>query len=326
MLHRDFRDEVLTRVVTKIHTMPTQVDALFPPTTYPSPNEIAWDILESVREVGSVSAHRTQSTRQARRARGQAMAALVHFWESIEVKRSDAAFLREPGTQDSPETTSNAVTREIAGLVNRLDNLRYFLMCGALRGTVDVTIGGQTVTINYRFPATHLDAVTPAPWSTAGTDIIGDVDTAKDTIMDDAGKIARTMVMNSFTEKYLVKNTDLKEIYRYEYGGLTYASGHLRSPILGLDLRIVDETYKNSAGTVTKYIPDGVVVITSAPDREVAEYAVGQSYEAYDPPQTRRGSRAWEENDPWSTVIGLEENGLPIIYDPNGYYVFQAIT
>ena len=320
------RDAVLTEIVRILHPKPTKLDQWFRPESVDSTGSVQWDIFNSTRALGNFVAHGAEANMVARRPQSWGQGSLTHFFETVACKRFDATQLRQPGTANERRDHLRDVREELTELTTRLENRRYALMAGALQDNQVITIGGVDTTVDYQFAASHLDAAVDSSWAATTTDIIADLETAIGAIQDDSGEIATKALMNRHTQQYFAKNDHIKLYYsRAQLGGSIIASGNLPGPIEGLDVVVVDETYTDSSGTVQKFIPNNVVIVTAEPGPWIS-YLIGLSYETYDPPRSARGSRSWDVQMPWSTIVSLEENGLPVIKVPNAVYVFQAVT
>lgn len=201
-----------------------------------------------------------------------------------------------------------------------------YLDWGSMAGTAPLSFSPG-------FSSTHIDAGASANWSTATTDIKGDLDTGRQLILRDSGVDAWDVLMNSNTYKYLVNNTFAqKSLVKNDQ---VAATGYIQS-IWGYNIHVYDggwygstDTMSAGDGTFYYYVPDNVVVIFSADNVASGRYLLECSPSDAEAPAGHRGIYGWADKavvHPHATTYGLEWTGLPVIMNPDSVYIYTKVT
>lgn len=209
-------------------------------------------------------------------------------------------------------------------------------------GTVYVDYDSQSATsalqsTSLGFRSTHIAATVAANWATAGTDILGDLDTAFATIENDCGATdTPTVAMNKYTyKKTILANTVAAES---EWAKLMRAQNGMLIPGLwGYNWEIIDSGYtvrtskQDGAASFStgKYIPNNVVVLLAGSNIEAGRGMLECQPSDLRAPDSHRGLFAWsdeEQGHPKAIDAGMEESCIPIIQNTDTMYIFGAVT
>lgn len=210
----------------------------------------------------------------------------THYIELVDLEEKEvisAADLRDLYSADkqNQQWAVRGIVDMTKELARRNRNLTNWMRWQMFKDALTITYAdGGAITLDFdmdntdgRLYATHLPDVSgSAPWSTAGSDVIGTVRGWTDTIGRDCGIDANTLVMNKTTWRYLQQNSALAAYLSESYGPVKWLSSRTVAQIVWdldpdnkEDGRIVIENgyYENEAGTRYYWLPDGYVLLTS---------------------------------------------------------------
>ena len=185
---------------------------------------IQYDYVEGTRQTARTVVYNGKSA--ARNTSGVDTRLMKAFFsaEHLPINPQHIANLREPGTNNVEQIARREVDRRVAEARQLQQNLRsstvhatlfdglvYFDALGNL--LPDST--GAVVTADWSVPATNRDqmedisgsAIISASWGTAGTDVIGNIETVKTTALLRTGYPLTTAVYGSNILGYLLGNT-----------------------------------------------------------------------------------------------------------------------
>jgi major capsid protein E len=173
-------------------------------------------------------------------------------------------WLREPGTSEQ-NNARGLITREQADLEARIAYTVEWAVSQALSGTLAVTVGGVSRSIDYGIDATHKPTASTS-WATATTDIPDDVGAWAELIEKDSGYAAADAYVNRNTMAYIIKNTKVQNLLGQGTVREQVAeNGHI-THFMGLDWHVYNAGWIDSAGDFQRFIPDDKVVILPRED------------------------------------------------------------
>lgn len=194
--------------------------------------------------------------------------------------------LRKPGTDATYHTAERKLSRGTQKLRRRIDRRREWMIAKML---VDGTLtynstGGIQFTINYGVPDSHSTTLTGNDvWGTGSArNPIGDFFDINNTLIDDVGKKADIVVMNSSTLQLLLQDNGYNATYFDGIQGLlkksAFGSGDLFSNpskvignLLGIgDITVYDELYETTGWLTAAITTTGTTAyVDDATDFEV---------------------------------------------------------
>ena len=155
----------------------------------------------------------------------------------------------------------NDETRLLEGARARIEQMRMMLLT---TGAISITANGQAYTYDYGLPTGHKgDAA--AKWSIKTSDIISDISGWQDTIENDTGVRPTRAVCDNTVWANMKKNENIsKAIYVLGGGTVSVNDARLRDYLmeeLGLEVSVYTKSYKNDAGTATRFMPANTFVL-----------------------------------------------------------------
>lgn len=166
------------------------------------------------------------------------------------------------------------------GRILRLRNIRRTeqMRWQAFQGSLTLTYPtGSTLLVDYGLPAGHKPTAATLWSDTTNADPVVDIQTWSELIAADSGFYGRILHMNSKTYDYLIRNTKIKNQINFYASGANSILRPRREDILNLftsfatDVQIViydngfrpEGTTTYGVGSITKYLPDGYVLMTT---------------------------------------------------------------
>jgi len=178
-------------------------------------------------------------------------------WKKIDPEHLEN--LRGVGTRE--RRSREHITREQVDMVRRHGALLdEYLLWRMLSGSITVTIGGVSTTVDYGLPNSHKPTAAVS-WFTAGTDILSDIRDWKNTLTEDSSRIPQMAFFNSSLTPAFINNTVIQNYLSNSAEGARVVSEGMVSRLMGLRLIEWDGVYKTSAGTTTKFVPDDRFII-----------------------------------------------------------------
>lgn len=179
-------------------------------------------------------------------------------------------------------------TRRVAGLdlvqrgqVLQLRNERLteYMRWKAFAGSLTITYPtGSQLFIDYGLPSGHKPTVTTLWSDTTNADPVADIQAWSEKLAADSGYYGTRAHMTSKTWDYLIRNAKIKAMLNFYAAGANTIQRPRRQDILELftsfaasvDVVIYDNGYRAEGvigsgwpGSMTKYLPDGVVLMTT---------------------------------------------------------------
>jgi hypothetical protein len=288
-----------------------------------------YDVLVGRTEMSKPNAPNAEAHIRPHGGIGQVAGSFIYMRDKKTFEPTTLHWLREPG-ELAKANAEAAVTRE----VNELDDaiMRFgewavweMLITGKL---VVNRADAPRVDIDYKVPASHI-VTAVAPWSTASTDIMGDVRTWTTKVVEDSGFSVTDAAVNSTTFNYLLKNTDIKNLFN-EQRKEEFLKTRSVKGLLGLDWLIYDLTYVDDwttpgTSTTKKFVPDEkVVFLARAPDA----YGIWEGPSADDEApkgNTGKFSKSWKEKDPSSRLVLEEYSFVPTLPRPDNILIADVV-
>lgn len=178
--------------------------------------------------------------------------------------------------------------------------------------TIPYDRGASTLYINYGLKATHKPVASVLWSSTSTADPVTDVQAWSEVIAGDTGFYGTKLHMNLKTYNYLVNNTKIRDQINFYSNGANSILRPRRQDILelfqsvytGFEIVLYDNGYRDEGqtafgvGTLTKYLPDGYVLMTTDYNLDgtpIADTLDGQVQvpTAFNESVIRQGEQAW---------------------------------
>jgi hypothetical protein len=295
--------------------------------------ERTWDILKANRTLADVVGKHSPSVSQKLEVIGQGNARLARSYENQPVPGSVLIQLRNPGSTSLAKGAAQVIARELKKLNDRIERRDEQMLCGALQGSFDITIHGVTVTVDYKFSASHkctiggaqIDAQTFAiAWSDPGADIKFDVMKVQQKVMDDSGQMIRTAIISPEIKLDLMNNVDARDFLKQTAQGEKFVQTGEIDQMWGLNWRTVRHSFKPEGGSVTRFWPSDTVSFLPEPSTDVAYMSVGSDYI---PTEDRKnmqeviGKYAYAaiKDDPVAVLLYAGKVRIPIIAIPDAF-------
>jgi hypothetical protein len=282
-------------------------------------NKVVWEVLEYGRDMAQINTRTGAPQEIAPPIRAIVTATAISMSEKITIPPDVMADLHAPGDRRQ-KNGQRWVANCVRQLRNRIDKRVALLRCqciGTAAGALSFTLpGGIAETVDLAYKLSH-KSIGDA-WGTASTDIIADIETAKEKISQDAGKMATKMIINKSVMAYIRANTKvlsfLDEIAKRDL----LLTGRLPR-LCELDIEVINDVYvPDSTGTATNYIPDGFCAIMAGDTAERA--TINCAPVSPHAPDGTKGIffHSWTEPGiKAQTHIEYEHNVLPIITQPD---------
>jgi hypothetical protein len=327
MPHPLLETKVMTEMVRLFETPPSW----FRTNLFPAKSTAAWQaeyyVQNASRRITPFQGRGREGTMRAKGDRTLMQHTYLHVRPKDIVKDVDMQSLRKPGSSD----TSEAYGRQL--VVDTLDDLRRevdntFEWVGAqvLQGaTVSVTIDGATVTLTTGLTTTHVTTAS-AGWATAATDIVGDINTAKDIVARDSGLTPDFILVCSSVHTHMINNTVLQNYFKESSDVNNIIRDGRIARLLGLDVVVYDEYYVPDDGTATRiwnaqlaligcYAAKSRSMMLVGPPEDVAMQGMGAGV----------GSKSWNSEDPPGVNVLLEANFYPALPIPDAFVVHDVV-
>ena len=305
----------------------------------------SWDEVEYSRHMAPVSGPDSPHTRAKRTTTRKRSSAMAYVKAYKDLPSSHLFLNRAPGSDMSDAEAVLAI--ELEDLANLIANTKEFLACGALLGKIDVnpqTVPGSDLNFsvefgNYQVPAN--DA-----WSDPATKIRSEeLIRLQRLYKDRSGINAAIGITEPGVEGSLVKNEEVREFAKEVLGIQIVRFMNLQGvnpqweTLGGLQLQFTDGTYKPEGGQVTRYFPEGRLLVLPAEARmgTVLGWAEGKVHVPAGPVyadagsalgmiRELRGTYAYAElrTDPMGVRIYAGWHGLPVILNPNAVMVYDT--
>lgn len=248
-----------------------------------------WTITAGQRQTAKRINYGAPSEAVAHQARSTQASVLLHTYEHIRHQASLLNQLRDFGNTARQARGIQEIDTQTAQFRQRLNNLRVSSVWSVLRhgavyfdgqGNLLPTSSGAVVTVDFQVPANNknqLNGIIGASWGVAGTDIIGDVEALKIVARKTTGKPATEAYYGTSILKYLVANTQIKELLKADVGlASAFRQRMIPDGFLGLNWHPAYEAFFEDAdGTNQSWFGDDRITFTPAVDRTWYEMLEG---------------------------------------------------
>ncbi len=310
----------MTEIVRRF-PRPQHIGAAFFPEK-PIAGEIAgWDVVKGARNMARYVAQGGEAHVSTLLPRLRLSAATALIKEKKTIDEATKNFIDRPGAYDEPYG-EQAITDELEALDRMIENRREASRWYALtNGQLDVSQSDPAVrfVVDYGMDATHKIAKTGTEkWNDlTNSKPMDDLLEWKILIAKDSGVNATDMYCNSTVMRYLVGNSDIRDLLKYQVGDMLAKNGYITT-LAGINITVYDTTYVDDNGDVQYYIPNDKVILvareglgktfvspTDVPVGDTTKKVVGKF------------SYSWVTKDPVDTwmLVGVRE--LPVIQNPD---------
>lgn len=204
------------------------------------------------------------------------MTTLAFFRESYQIDeelRQKLLLVMMTGNQSLIDNVLNLVFNDIKNLVDAAAVRREITRMDLLTtGKALIEGNGQTYSVDYEMPETHMGNAATSWSDVANSDPVADLETAMDTIETDTGERPSRAILNNVTMRQL-RNSKTIGLNLYPNGGSNIRVGandvtkYLQDE-LNLEVVVYSKTYTdvNNLGveTTKKFIPDNVITLLPA--------------------------------------------------------------
>lgn len=252
---------------------------------------------------------------------GHKTAACLHTFFFGRIPAGKLRLLRNPGTERERNARTwisrlqRSMQRRHGALVDE------WMLWECLKGTLTAAFEGVNVAVDYEIPTTHKPDVSGTPWSTSTTDIMANIDTWIDLIIQDCGQTPVTMVFNRSVMPYLYKNDIIKAYLASTQVGTEIIQEGRLTRLFGLNLVQYDGAYVSTAGTTTKFIPDNYVFLLPNFSEEWIQMLRGEvaipSEDGEDIQYVRRGFYTDVSKNPVGMNLYHREARIPALKVPS---------
>jgi len=311
----------------------------------PMGDAASWDEVAFARHLAPVTGPESPHTRAKRLTTEKRTSTMAWVKAYKDLPASHLFLNRAPGSDMADAEAVLAI--ELEDLGNLIANTREFLACGALLGLIDVnpqTVPGSDVAFRVTFD--NYQSQAQNSWADDTTKIRSkELIRLKRIYKDRSGLRAEVAVTEPEVEGYLVQNLDVRDFAKEAYSRelLETANPSGTNPawgtLAGLNFRFTDGTYKPEGGAVTRYFPQGKLLVLPGAARltQVLGWAeglvkvpsgtiYGDAASAIRSLRDMRGAYAYAEvrTDPVGIRIYAGWHGLPVILNPNAVMIFDA--
>lgn len=211
------------------------------------------------------SAYDAVSLKRDRIGFKQTIASMPFFKESMyidEELRQQLNMVLETGNQAYIDSILNQIFDDnvqlLIGARAQRERMRMSLLT---TGTISISANGQNYEYDYGIADKQKKE---SNWTLANADIVGDIRKWQKQIQQDTGVKPTRMIINSKTESYFLKNTDLKNAIWGNNAAAPILETNVRQYLLtalGITYAVYDDMFINEAGEQKNFIPDNTVVL-----------------------------------------------------------------
>lgn len=184
--------------------------------------------------------------------------------------------IRQPGTDAEQRNAATQIAREEKEFSAAFDRTEEFLIASALQGSISTTVDDLAISaIDYGIPAANKftynsgdPTLNVGDWLDESTDIVDAVRRMKLASRVATGYALKKVWISDLVQQAILKNERVIAVMRSTTEGVRSLEEGSMGRFMGLDWVVVDHNYKNSAGTVTRYLPANTIVATPAPSTE----------------------------------------------------------
>jgi len=141
--------------------------------------------------------------------------------------------------------------------------LDEYMIAQALTGTLNITINGVPVTINYGVPASHSPTFAFGSWANPATNITRDLTAWKRLVRKDTGLEPRWAICNQTVMNYVMANNSVANLLQYG-SGVGIAESGMVTKFHGLNWVVLDHHYAQPGAVDrfdTPFVADNFLMI-----------------------------------------------------------------
>ena len=267
-----------------------------------------WDVLKRSRAMAEFVVPDSEAKVVSRMGIEQMQATVASIKEKKQLSGSTMAWLRQPGTEHLA-FAEQSIRNELEDLNTRLEYRKEWAQWQALTGTLTVNQDDVKFSINYGLDASHTPTA-PTAWSVATADIVGDITAWKQTVAQDSGEMPNRAYLTTTVAEYLMKNDKIRDLMGDQLRSDVLQSGYL-ARLLGLELTVYDAGFVDDSGAFVSFIGTDQFILTAGED--FARYLIAPSTDPKSGFRPGKFAKAWEDEDPATVWVLVEENGLPVL-------------
>jgi hypothetical protein len=311
----------------------------------PMGDSCSWDEVEYSRHLAPVTGADSPHTR-ARLMKTRRRSSTMAYVKAYKDLPASHLFLNRAPGADMADAEAVLAT-ELEDLATLIANTKEFLACGALTGLIDVnpqSVPGSELSFKIDFGNQTAQAL--KTWADKTTKIRSEeLIRLKQLYKDLSGLRAEIGITEPGVEGLLVANDEVKEFAKEPLGVAIMRNLNLTGTnpqwdaLGGLSWRFTDGTYKPEAAPVTRYFPEGKVLLLPGEARltQVLGWAEGKVHVPAGPVfgdaaravsmiRELRGTYAYAEvrTDPMGIRVYAGWHGLPVVLNPNAVLVFDV--
>lgn len=281
-------------------------------------NVAAWDVVSGARNLGRYVSQGGEAYIRGLQSRSRKTAELALIKEKKVLDEQTKLFIDRPGAYDEPYG-EQAIADELEALDRVVENRREASRWAALmNGQLDIRQTDPAVNflVDYGVAATHkVTKTATARWSQNTTaKPLDDILAWKILVAEDSGVNATDVYMNSGVMRYLVDNSDIRDLMKYTVGDQIARNGYITA-LAGVNITVYDTTYLDDSDAVQYMVPNNKILL-------VAKEGLGKTFVGpSDTPDSGKVigkfSYSWKTKDPVDTWILVGVRELPVIQNPD---------
>lgn len=288
-------------------------------------HSLAWDLLKAQRDIDTFEGMRSPAGARPMARIGNRSARLARTFKTVAIPGSVFIDTRSPGTFSrsiQPQERVASEQRLLAEVIARQDE---YMISQALQGSLAMEIDGLDHTVDYGITPVEVDD----SWAASDTDIIADVRAVKVAVSEASGRVPVHAWCGPEVIEALIKNDHVRQYFASTPQGAAFIEQGKIGRFQGIEWHECHGTYTLENGTVTRFIPEDVVIFTPNADPEWGFMAVGTDMV---PNDDRKGfsevsgiySFAHADINPPSMALFVGKVRLPIIRVPGAIAVREV--
>ena len=221
------------------------------------------------------------------------------------------------------------IGEELADLKNRVDWTIEKMCADALTGTMTCNQDDVQFAIDYQMPNANKPTL-DTKWNATGADILGDIDTLAEIIIDALGMAPDIAICGKNTAKSIMNDTAVKaEFDNRRMGGNQSLSWDVGNTYLG-NIRGIKHykygtKYTDLDGNPQNLIPDDAYFLIWTGARLSIEFGMINDLDAEAKVVAEYFSKSWVQKDPSALWLLAESRPLPVPWQPDAI-VYVADT
>lgn len=189
----------------------------------------SWDLFNTTRSIGTISAPRAQANTRSRKPYGQRSVQMIRMFEKMPIYDEDLNKYRVPGGQPNQIDVGGAawLKSQLEFFAQVFRNTREWCLSRMFRGGFSAKVSGDSyllcekndsdayITVDYGIPAAHTDTVNGIftnEWDSPSTDIASQFMELDKYHARVNGRPLRHVWLNGITAKYLLENDQLRSV------------------------------------------------------------------------------------------------------------------